>query len=566
MGLSQSYLSQSAYGYDTVSSVDVNGLNGILKKYYTNSAAKFTATTLYFIKDSTGNPQVIELADLLKQTNSIDPLTVKSTDATSVNTIKNSVFYFAFKFTPGNPSTVASFKYNYLQFVLGTQNVIYTLCCQDIQLVFFDTEHNIWVNASQSQGSILYNINATIALQNIMNNNNLPSNVQSELNDLGNQGLSVYQLLFDFDTAVLDPSTTIPVLTKDNAIYTPLLQQFIPAYLTAFNNVVSPVLNYSVVQPNSATLMPTSMDFCFEQVVGANGNVISNPNATETSQCTLNYLFATNDHSLPAPKQFNWNWLDAGDVTNYNGAMAINRNSLAAYFDSQLKKYVNENCWIPVVSGNTSLLGNEYDVDINYGTYGSECGVQPFNINDLYAGTTDTLLLYLCNGKGNATGWSAGDTMTVTTHYQLLLSVDLPESTTPFLSRTLTLSQTLWISVDATGSSDFKGHTPYNGSPVYKTFTDTFSVIVDPQGNVNLANTNSQVQDDSDNPNNVPEYVSAALSRWVAWATAAGFTQVPFSMPKQFIFPGGDTFTFTNAGFSNYSDLVCNVTYNNVSS
>jgi len=93
MGLSQSYLSQSAYGYDTVSSVDVNGLNGILKKYYTNSATKFTATTLYFIKDSTGNPQVIELADLLKQTNSIDPLTVKSTDAASVNTIKKTVFF-----------------------------------------------------------------------------------------------------------------------------------------------------------------------------------------------------------------------------------------------------------------------------------------------------------------------------------------------------------------------------------------------------------------------------------------------------------------------------------------
>ncbi len=566
MGLSQSYLSQSAYGYDTVSSVDVNGLNGILKKYYTNSAKDFTAITMYFIKDSAGNPQAIDLAALLALTGNIDPLTVKSTDTASINTIKNTSFYFAFKFTPGNPSTVPTFMFTYLKFVLGTQNVTYTLCCQDIQLVFFDTEHNTWVNASQSQGSTLYNINATITLQNILNNNNLPSNVQNELNDLGNQGLSVYQLLFDFDTAAIDPSTTIPVLTKDNAIYTPLLDQFIPAYLNAFNTVVSPVLNYSVVQPNSATLIPTSMGFCFEQVVDANGDVIGNPSAAQISQCTLNYLFATNGHALPAPKQFNWNWLDTGDVANYNGAMAINRNSFAAYFDSQLKNYVLGNCWSPVVTSSTSLLMPEYDVDINYGTYASNFGVQPFNINDLYAGSPDTLLLYMFNGKGTATGWTNNDTMTVSTHYWLQLDVELPESTPPYLSKMLTLTQNLWITVDATGNTDFEGHTPYNGSPVYKTFTDTFSVIVDPMGNVNLANTNSQVQDNSDNPANIPQYVSEALSRWVAWSTAANFTQLPLAMPKQFVFPGGDTFTFTNAGFSNYSDLVCNVTYNNVKS
>jgi hypothetical protein len=344
-----------------------------------------------------------------------------------------------------------------------------------------------------------------------------------------------------------------------------LLEQFISAYLNAFNSVVSPVLNYSIVQQNSATLVPTSMDFCFEQVVDSNGKVISNPNAAQLSQCTLNYLFAMGGKTLPASKQFNWNWLNAGDVASYNGAMAINRDSLAAHFDSQLKTYVLGNCWIPAVSFGNLVIG-EYQVDIDFGTYAKSYGVQPFDMNQFAAGSPDTLLLYAFNGKGSATGFSSNDTMAVSTHYQLQLDVELPESTAPFLSKTLTLTQMLNIRVDATGNSALQGYTPYGGSPLCKTFADTFSVIVDPQGNVNLARTGGTVIDISDNPNNIPGYVSDALSKWVAWETASAFTQVPVSMPKQFVFPGGDTFTFTNAGFSTYSDLVCNVTYNNVSS
>jgi hypothetical protein len=251
MSLQQSYLSQTGYGYDTVVAVDQSGLNGILKTYYSLAASKFTSVTMYFVKDSSGNAQAIDLATLLTKTSNIDPLTVKSTDTTSVNLLKNSPFYFAFKFTPGDPTSVAGWSYSYLKFIPGTQKVIYTLCCQNIQLVFFDTDSDTWVNESQT--TTLYNINSTITLQNILSNNNLPANVQQELDDLGNAGLSVYQLLFDFDTAVIAPSTTIPVLSNTNSIFTPLVQQFIPTYFNAYNVVVSPVLNYSITQPNSAT-------------------------------------------------------------------------------------------------------------------------------------------------------------------------------------------------------------------------------------------------------------------------------------------------------------------------
>lgn len=563
MSLQQSYLSQPGYGYDTVVAVDQSGLNGVLKTYYQKAAPKFTPVTMYFIKDSAGNAQAIDLSLLLAKTNNIDPLKVNSTDTIGINALKSSPFYFAFTFTPGDPEYTKS--YTYLKFIPGTQNVIYTLCCSAIQLAFFDTDNNnIWVNESQT--TVAYNINSTITLQNILNNDNLPAAVQQELHDMGNAGLSVYQLLFDFDTAVVDPSTTIPVLSNDNSIFQPLVQQFIPAYFNAFNAVVSPVLNYSITQPNSATLMPTSMNenFGIEQMVDTSGNVISNPTILQQNASTLNYFFATGDNGLPAPKQFNWNWLELTDTDSYNGAIAINRNAFANYFHNQLKNYVLGNCWIPVVSAGNLYTG-EYNIDIQYGNYLPGGGVQPFNAVNVEMGFPDTLLQYLFNSEGSATGWSSGDTMTVQTHFQLQLNVALPPATEPFLATTLTLTQSLWVLVNATGNTGIEGHTPYNGSPVKKTFIDTLNVIVDNDGIINLTNVNAQVQDESDSPNAIPQYVADALGTYVKWASADNFTQVPLTFPKQFVFPGGTPFTFKTAGFSQNSDLVAFITYNAVS-
>jgi hypothetical protein len=88
-------------------------------------------------------------------------------------------------------------------------------------------------------------------------------------------------------------------------------------------------------------------------------------------------------------------------------------------------------------------------------------------------------------------------------------------------------------------------------------------VIVDTQGNVNLANTNTQVEDNSDP--NLPPYIQQTMASFNNWGTAYNFKQVPITMPKQFVFPGANSFTFSNAGFSQYSDLVCNVRFNNIS-
>src|ERR1700744_3316139 len=558
MSTQLSYLSQAGYGYDTIVAVSQIGVNSTFKNYYTAAKGKSPTVTAYFIKDSSGNAVQVDQATLLAQTNGIDPLTVTSAQSAQIAALKKSPFYFAFSFIPGDPASVASWNYNYLKFIPGTQKVIYTLCCRTIQLAFYDTVANNWVNDSQT--STLYSINSTITLQNVLNNDNLPPNVQQELEDMGNAGLSVYQLLFDMDTAVVDPSTNIPVLENNNPIFAPLAQNFITAYLNASNAVVAPVLNYSITQPNSATLTPTSLNFCFEQLVDDDGKVIAAPTLAQQNLSTLNYLFATGGKPLPPVAQINWNWLDEDD---YQGAMAVNRNTLAHYFDAQLKSYVYANCWVPGIEvGN--LMTGEYRVDINTGLYNpSIWGVQAFNINDLYAGSPDTLVQYIFTAKAEATGWATTDTMTVTTYFELTLNVDTPTDNP--LSQTLTLGQSLWIMVDATGNAGIKGNTPYNGAPIKKLFTDVFTIGIGTTGDLVFTNSSSTVDDQSDSSANVPEYVQQALGTYVTWAAASSFTQVPISMPKQFVFPGGTTFTFKNAGFSQYSDLVCNITYNAVS-
>lgn len=89
------------------------------------------------------------------------------------------------------------------------------------------------------------------------------------------------------------------------------------------------------------------------------------PNPTKDQQqlATLSYLCAANGHVLPPAVTFPWNWV-ATQLSNNDGAIAINRNTSANYFRNQLASYVPKNCILPSIG--ISLSGFDTNVSFSW--------------------------------------------------------------------------------------------------------------------------------------------------------------------------------------------------------
>jgi hypothetical protein len=55
------------------------------------------------------------------------------------------------------------------------------------------------------------------------------------------------------------------------------------------------------------------------------------------------------------------------------------------------------------------------------------------------------------------------------------------------------------------------------------------------------------------------------VTQWAKSIATTNLTDVPVSFVQNFIFPGGSTFSFTDASFSVNQDLVSHITYASVS-
>jgi hypothetical protein len=114
--------------------------------------------------------------------------------------------------------------------------------------------------------------------------------------------------------------------------------------------------------------------------------------------------------------------------------------------------------------------------------------------------------------------------------------------------------------------------TEASGNVVDKQITDTYTVGVDDQGNLRAALKSSDLADNSQQPEanpflnfweNVQSYTDIA-AKFMGSLSTGNLTDVPVSFIQNFIFPGGSTFCFADAGFSDYQDLVSHITYADV--
>jgi hypothetical protein len=316
------------------------------------------------------------------------------------------------------------------------------------------------------------------------------------------------------------------------------------------------VLGYAAQQTSAtppSSIAVTDVNFFTPDPVGSDG-----------APATLNYLCAANNNKLPDTTHagFGWNWIEAKEASQYHGAAALNRNTLASYLNNApqasggtLLSYAQSNCFKPSVTV-TYVGGIEIEVDYSW-------NMARYQTPTVTVPASGSTILHYSYDSGDVSD-QAGDNgsagkMDLKSTFDMTVSVEGNE---------ITIVQHLVIYTYVRYLA-----TPADGNVVDIQITDVYTVGVNDQAQITAALKSSTKQDNSVTPGangflnfwaNV-QTLANDVTQWAQGVAATSLNDIPVSFVQNFIFPGGSTFSFTDAGFSANQDLVSHITYASVS-
>jgi len=577
MSVSQSNITD--LNYDLVVGVSQTGMNGIMKTYYQNAADYFFQDSWYFI-DSQNVDQNYAVSTL-----GVDPFSIPSWNGkgampTAIEKCINGRFTCAFNFMPGDPGDGVNFPvsdYNYLTYQpnlsnLGNPVFNYTLCCQQIQVVYWDPIENIWVNYNQPTTAhspitsiVKFCSIAHLGKQKVSYNSadpSVPSDVKKQAAAFEANGISfqIQQVLLLLDTMMASPMTTLPFMPTLNQTYYELLAPcFQYAYAQALKNSFKkqPVLVYGIQQTNQenqTALNPTDVQITMEQLVDSNGNVVTGPTPSQLILDSFNYICSVNG-SAPVPaKQFNWNWFDTiADIngnSSYNGAIAISKFALGSVFYNQLKNYVQNNCWVPQI---TCTNDNGKDA----WTF-SMSGAGPLDSDPVTKDNyNNDFLLYMYYPEPFTTHGinNPNDYVTITTFFEM--EVSIKDSKTISVTQQAKFNYTISLN----------GEKAMGGTPLNNSYSEDYSVAVTPTGML-IFQAGAPTISNNGVEDNIPYLTDAESAELLKSIDdteknmqSAGLTAEPLGTAQQVIFPGGNAFSFYDVQFTERHDLACKINY-----
>jgi hypothetical protein len=551
MSALQSNLSNPQYGYDFVVATTQESINATLKNYLYNSV--FPTVKMYWNIDAQNNPVPVTYEELIQQTNGTDPFTVPSWqhgDPTSeaITNIQNSQFYFAFEASIGVPADVLP---NDIPDIItlnpNSDSVTFNLICANFTIVSceFGREGMTFENFSQpTDAPWLFTSNVKLA--NILNNSNLPKNIEAQLNNLGPNAYSVQQLMFDLDNAVLESIPNVSNLPSGSPQLNLLSQVFCQTYFSAMKAAGQPVLNYSFLHnfinnSNPSTFTPTSMEIEVSTYIDPANNTPDNAQLN-----TLCYLSAINGNKLPASVQFDWNWVEASEVANVDGVIAINKNDFINYFQTLLMPYVQSNCYTVQVdvTGTTDV---KYSLNLTPGQ------MPTGRVTD----SPNEVLNFQYTASDSKKDGMDGDVGQISANYAFDLNVT-------FSGNKIIISQAILLQMFVKRMLNSE-----TWNAVYKIITDTYTMSVTGDGKMVVTKATSQ-QDLSQPVPKTNWFIelftklndfTSQIQKAAASAVGTNFQDIPVSTIQQFVFPGGNTFAFKDVQFSDNLDLVSHITY-----
>ncbi|KAI1121516.1 hypothetical protein F5Y10DRAFT_288427 [Nemania abortiva] len=560
-----SYISAPRYGYDFVVATTQQSINATMLTFL--ASRQEPVAYICYIADSAGKPERIDYNELKKRAHGTDPFGLPGTvdpNSTEFRNLLSARFLMGIRAQLGIPKVSDPTKVpDVVSLGADTSAVNFNMLCSDFVIVKLDPGSGYnpasWFRASQPKDAPwIFSSKVDLRLSTVGKSaySTLPPDVQAQIKNMSGTAFSVQQLLFDLTNARLAGLPNISGIAPGTVEYSVLQQYFIGAYYTQLSKEGQPLLGCSIVQQTAeaATMTLTNMNLQVCPLVDSNGQPIPNPDSQQADLATLNYLCAADGGNLPPPVPFKWNWVDKAGASDHHGILSINRNTLANYFRQQMRFYVPRVCLQPNVRVWQDGITTWYQWGFSSGqspTVTTPLATDPPLINT-------TVLKYSWN---SARAYDEAGVNGALGAMELRSSFDM---TVQFTDTRIIITQQLvvWLyaKVAATSSS----------ANVYdKTITDTFTFGINAHGKLEAKPSTPDIKDNSKNADTNPfenfftqfNDLTRNIKDWTKALVSQSQRNIPVDTVRDYVFPGGQTFTFKDARFSDYQDLTASITY-----
>ncbi|KAG9251706.1 uncharacterized protein F5Z01DRAFT_676599 [Emericellopsis atlantica] len=575
MALANSFLNQAQYGQDWVVATTENAINAAMIDYLRSMEQPTVQMAWVLDWDNDGDETIMEWDQLMIEFNNTDPFDVAdlTTDTPEWDILYHNhprySFGAAFRAQAGiklpDDATLedATSIPDVVSLNTAATGVDYIIRCSDFELAwaadFSRGKKGMRRESQPLDDPWLFHTKVDISMDTIKNGSSfesLPQEMQDAIQNLDGRPYSIAQLLYNFQSPVL---TSVPTINADLSpdIQGKLNAYFLGAYFETIEGQGVPMLGAAVIEDDGkapeATFPLTGMKIGVNPFLGGDGAI--DPDLSKLT--TLNYLCVTGDRETQDVKnnRFEWNWLEKFQADEYSGVVAINGHTLANYFKDELLPYVQSNSLRPYADLRPDgLLGAELqwsltprnNPNVEIKTEKGSTPVVEFSYQD-----------------------SEKDTMKRGIH---TFKVELkPEysMTLQFERNSIVATQTARIYLSLEGAYNVKE----SGWVVDRTIVDTYDIGV-ADGRL-TATIHEGVPDDKGENLNFSGWdefwggqgLNDAVDEIRAYANEVTNTHLSNSPQdlanaiRAYVFPGGREFTFANAEFSDYKDLLAYITY-----
>ncbi|KAB8212011.1 hypothetical protein BDV34DRAFT_184546 [Aspergillus parasiticus] len=565
-----SNLSSEKYGYDFVVATTQASINSDLRLFLSEEDQPVSYTC--FCMDDKGNPTImIGLEELLTLTDGVNPFEIpKGTPYkdSRVEKLFGARFTVGIKMQIGLPPGIAPMDLlPIISLGESASNVKFTMCCSDVTVVQLKPPngwvlHGKWNVWSQPYGDPWYvqtKVNLTMAYLNeqldtpyLNEHPRIKERLKEALENLSGTAFSLQQLLFDLDSAFLETVPTFKGIDDPDALDV-LRNYFVKIYSNHAQNRLPLVCVTAVTHPtDKSSLKLTAFEREVNPPIGSSGGRIEHPTSIQQSATTLNYLCAVNNNTLPGTASFDWNWVLPKDIDNMSGVIAVKRDTFGRQLLDELVTLVAPYCIKPTCIIND--YPDDYDNPVRFNV-----DLNPGQTPDTaYTSGNEIFISYSKPGyEGRGHNGVTGEV------FEELRVVSTYALNAKFFGQTLTVSQHLCFS--ATVRYNMLG--PSTRNPFDKTLTTTYGISVGPNGDL-VFNKESEELVDNSQGSDLSQglwgmYGLQDVFHRLKDQVLAGvdFGDLKFNSLQNFIFPGAKVFTYKGASFSDYQDLICEITY-----
>lgn len=568
-------LSNENYKYDLVVGTTAQAINATMKQYLFKKAPE--PVEIWYGQEAAGK-QVVPMTAI----DGVDPFDTPN-EGEPPQEILDSDFVFAIKAGFGLPDGVDPLSVpDILVLSEDKHKVTYVLFFNTFEIVTLDWGRrgtHAWSHFTQPSGEpILFKYLVDMNFDEAdpeASFHDLPPETRDRLKDLNtNTAFSVQQLYLDLNNAGLQSMPEIGGIPTDSDVYIVLEKDFINTYWRDMHDDGKFILGYAAkahsdavarTSPDSgaASIQPTDLNFDIVPHYGADGTKTDN-----FKLYTLNYLMNSGDRPLPQQVvTFPWNWVRSSDVDSYHGAMAVRREDFAAFLNDGLSQHLSRVCINPWTSykyyWDYSLLVPIQKARVSY-QLRHDSAPGKFT----YHPVSGKEILRLSYNKKSESGDRG---FLQTGHFNLYSAVTgtVSVSGTEF---TVVLNGELTVDIkhDAFGAGNVTGLVGgYSCTAVY-------IVAVDGRGDLTVKMKRTYPKQ-TVTPSNLTKGLFAGLdgttrmeSELESSYNAVGedlrtyerlLAQDLNRAGNMWVFPGGQTFMFKQAAFSNFQDLVTHITF-----